>query len=1034
VDDQSWEHVKELFHQALKRPTEERRGFLDAACGGDAALRAEVEALLDSHDEIGDESLSSDSRRAASREDRVFPVEGPGSVIGHYKPLEEIGEGGMGVVYLAQQERPVRRKVALKIIKLGMDTREVIARFEAERQALAIMDHVNVARVLDAGTTEMGRPYFVMEHIPGKPITEYCDEQRLNAEERLNLFIPVCNAIHHAHQKGIIHRDIKPSNVLVTVQDGKPVPKVIDFGVAKAVNQRLTEKTIFTEQGVLIGTPVYMSPEQADATGRNVDTTTDVYSLGVLLYELLAGVPPFDPKSLREAGFEALHQVIREVEPPKPSTRFSELGEEGTTVAERRRTEPAMLEKQIRGELDWITMRAMEKDRSRRYQSASEFAADIQRYLQDEPVEAGPPSRIYRMRKFMRRHKAGVGLAAAAVLILIAFAATMTIQADRIARERDRAQFEAARSRAEAELLQMIFLDGANFVEAESIEQSARRLRESWELHRRSQFRHPDELALYTVNLLVLNDLSLAFGRGEGMAALELRDQLYSEALRLIEGAIAAGDTSIANTLDLLTAFFEEGAVTTGLVDLEGHTLKLYRGAVEIRRKMYPPGARELNRHLESFAQFLIRTGRRALDDGRLSDAEAYFRELHEVRLEIHPQGSHPNAIAEGLLGETLTRLGRYDEAEPFLLKSLEMYETRDARLRLIAMYESWGKPAEASRYRRDLWIDSVRELGPIGTLESNGLSLRSSCYFMDRSIWIFGGGGTRRPNRWAWSDDTNTSDGLRLYEPANNPGGRDLLPLTPEEREFNEKHSTVPRKHWELRPGAAVADSERGRALVVYAKIRDEEWVDPRRTCAGYSIAVWSHPDSAVIRPVLRPESEYPTLLFPGDTPDFGAGAVADGGYLYLYGASSAGFLDSGAIVARAPLPEVLDRSAWRYFAGDGQWVDDLNLAVRVVSGVWELSVHWNEYIGKFLAVYTASPFGSGVSMRMADRPEGPWSTARLITDGVRQAQDYRNNSGAHAHPVIAREGGRVEYITYGRPVGKFGESEVRLVEITFR
>ncbi|MEE8572389.1 MAG: LpqB family beta-propeller domain-containing protein, partial [Gemmatimonadota bacterium] len=347
------------------------------------------------------------------------PSDLPREIAG-YRILERLGEGGMGMVYLAEQQKPVRRRVALKIIKLGMDTKEVIARFESERQALALMSHPNIARIFDAGATEEGRPYFAMEYVPGETITEYCDKHRLNIRERLGLFIDVCRAIHHAHQKAIIHRDIKPSNILVMIQDDKPVPKVIDFGVAKATTQHLTEKTVFTEFGELVGTPEYMSPEQLEMTGLDVDTTTDVYSLGVLLYELLVGALPFDPKTLREAGWDGLRRLIREVDPPRPSTRVAQAEERAAEAATRRHTEIDALRKVVRGELDWITMRALEKDRTRRYQSAFTFAEDVERYLSDEPVQASPPSTAYTLRKFVRRHRAPVAAAAAiGITILI---------------------------------------------------------------------------------------------------------------------------------------------------------------------------------------------------------------------------------------------------------------------------------------------------------------------------------------------------------------------------------------------------------------------------------------------------------------------------------------------------------------------------------------------------------------------------------------------------------------------------------------
>ncbi len=440
--------VESIFFAALQKESpEERAAYLDEACAGDEDLRRRVEALLGAHPRLGS-FLKGHAAELVATEDMPPVSERPGTLIGNYKLMEQVGEGGMGVVYVAEQRQPVRRKVALKIIKPGMDTKEVIARFEAERQALAIMDHPNIAKVLDAGSTESGRPYFVMELVRGVPITDYCDQNKLTTGERLELFVTVCHAIKHAHQKGVIHRDVKPTNVMITLHDGKPVPKIIDFGVAKAINQQLTERTIYTRYAQMVGTPLYMSPEQAELSGLDVDTRTDIYSLGVLLYELLTGTTPFDKKRIRTAAYDEIRRIIREEEPPKPSTRISTLGKTATAISAHRNTDPKRLSQLIRGDLDWIVMKALEKDRTRRYETAGELAADVVRHLNHEPILAGRPSAVYRFRKFARRHKAAmatVGLVAAALLLGLIASTWQAIRATRAevgARdERDRAVF-----------------------------------------------------------------------------------------------------------------------------------------------------------------------------------------------------------------------------------------------------------------------------------------------------------------------------------------------------------------------------------------------------------------------------------------------------------------------------------------------------------------------------------------------------------------------------------------------------------------
>ncbi|MGI8978125.1 MAG: protein kinase domain-containing protein [Pirellulaceae bacterium] len=419
----------------------ERDAFLVRSCGDDRQLRAAVEALLLSH------QRSQGVLDATS----APPTERPGTMIGPYKLLQQIGEGGMGVVYMAEQSEPVQRKVALKVIKPGMDSRQVIARFEAERQALALMDHVNIARVLDAGTTEQGRPYFVMELVHGVPITKYCDDNHLTPRQRLELFVPVCQAIQHAHQKGIIHRDIKPSNVMVTLYDGQPVPKVIDFGVAKATEQKLTERTLFTQYGTMIGTLEYMSPEQAEMSDLGIDTRSDIYSLGVLLYELLTGSTPLSHKRMKEAAYGEILRMIKEEEPPKPSTRLSDSGEALASISAQRKTEPAKLSKLMRGELDWIVMKTLEKDRNRRYETANGFAADVQRYLADESVEACPPSARYKLGKFARKNRKALVTAGAFLVLLGAATVVSTWQAFRATQAEAVAKASADQARLNAE-------------------------------------------------------------------------------------------------------------------------------------------------------------------------------------------------------------------------------------------------------------------------------------------------------------------------------------------------------------------------------------------------------------------------------------------------------------------------------------------------------------------------------------------------------------------------------------------------------
>jgi WD40 repeat protein/serine/threonine protein kinase len=449
-----------IFLEVVEKPTaEERAAYLDDVCRDNDALRADLESLLRAHERSGG-FLETPIFKSEVTLDSPPISEIPGTVIGRYKLLEKIGEGGFGVVWVAEQKKPVKRRVALKIIKLGMDTKQVVARFEAERQALALMDHPNIAKVLDAGSTDSGRPYFVMELVRGIPITRYCDQEKLPIKDRLSLFIKVCNAVQHAHQKGIIHRDIKPSNIMVTMHDGIPVPRIIDFGIAKATQQELTEKTIYTQHHQFIGTPAYMSPEQAEMSGLDIDTRSDIYSLGVLLYELLTGRTPFDEKELIKSGIDQMRKIIREQEPPKPSTKFATLEiEEQSATALRHATDYPRLISLIRGDLDWIVMKCLEKDRTRRYETANGLAVDITRHLNNEPVIARSPTVVYRIQKAWRRNKVIYSAGILVVLSLIAGIAISVWQARRAQINEQKAvqaQTNEAKLRAQAQAQELV--------------------------------------------------------------------------------------------------------------------------------------------------------------------------------------------------------------------------------------------------------------------------------------------------------------------------------------------------------------------------------------------------------------------------------------------------------------------------------------------------------------------------------------------------------------------------------------------------
>jgi serine/threonine protein kinase/tetratricopeptide (TPR) repeat protein len=718
--------AKHIFADAVDTPAQQRPGLLDRACAGDAELRAIVTALLDAHAAAAKFMDAPSTAPEAAAASPSAQTEQSGALIGPYRLLEQIGEGGFGVVFMAEQTEPVVRRVALKVIKLGMDTRQVIARFEAERQALAMMDHPNIAKVLDAGATETGRPYFVMELVRGDPITEYCDKHNLTTGERLGLFAEVCHAVQHAHQKGVIHRDIKPSNVLVTMFDGRPIPKVIDFGIAKAINQRLTEKTLFTAHRQLIGTPQYMSPEQAEMSGVDIDTRSDIYSLGVLLYELLTGTTPFDPEHLRSAALAEVARIIREEEPPKPSTRLNEgakaskaqAAKAATTgapaptapqapdtasIAAHRRTDAAHLVRSVRGDLDWIVMKCLEKDRARRYETANGLAADIQRHLNDEPVMAGAPTAGYKLRKFVKRNRAhviaGSIVAGTLVLGLVGTTGGMIWALS----EKDRADAEKTRAAVAAES------EARAKVQAQENEKKAN-----------SETKRAETIIEFVTTALRAGDAAMSgheggtVGAGQDMTILAAMDNAIKD---IDSGRFKDDPETEARLRDTIATILKNnGRLAEGEL--------LYRDALEAFRRVLGDEHPDTLKAMNNLGNLLHARG-------KLAEAEPYLSDALDTSRRVLGN-DHPNTLTSinnmGALlwGQGLQAQGPYAqdklaEAEPYFREAL------DKRRRLLgddhpdtlisinnmgALLKAQGKLAEAEPYFREALQSCRRVLG----------------------------------------------------------------------------------------------------------------------------------------------------------------------------------------------------------------------------------------------------------------------------------------------------------------------------------
>jgi eukaryotic-like serine/threonine-protein kinase len=743
MTDQRWELVKELLHEAMQLAPESRGPFLDGVCASDTSLRAELASLLAADDDVRSSFMQSPPPGGANQDqaDGAGTLQPGQAFAERFQLIRKLGEGGMGQVWLADQTSPVRRQVALKLIKAGMYDEAVVQRFQAERQSLAIMDHPAIAKVFDAGTTPQGQPYFVMEYVPGLPITEYCDQKKLKIADRLELFISACEGVQHAHQKAIIHRDLKPANILVVEVDGKPVPRIIDFGLAKATTPQVDGQSLFTQLGHFVGTPGYMSPEQADPNVQDIDTRTDVYSLGVVLYVLLAGLQPFQTKQKQKPPLDELLRKVREEEPPLPSTKVSSDRDTSTSTAAARGTEPNQLVKQLRGDLDWITMKAVEKDRDRRYGAPSELAADIRHYLNHEPIVARPASTGYRLRMYARRHRVAVGIAAGLLLLFTAFSIVQAVELRRITRERDRANRERDRATRITDFMSGMFRltnpsesRGNSITAREILDKASNDIGTGLAKDPEAQSQMMDVMARVYASLglfprahelgqRALNARLSLLGPDDQktLASMALLGWIvddqghYPEAEKLERQSLAVERRTLGPEDPLTLETMYHLAV---ILQHQGH----FEEEEKLDREVIEVGTRKLGQESTQTLRAMNDLGSALSYQARYGDAEKEYRQLLEIARRVWGTDHPETLFAMQNLADAVQQQGRYAEAEPLYREILaveqrvlgpEHQNTAGCMANLASLLYTEGHPAEAEKLYREALRIWLRTLGP---------------------------------------------------------------------------------------------------------------------------------------------------------------------------------------------------------------------------------------------------------------------------------------------------------------------------------